>query len=188
MSKSLKYRADKRSLSVFEHNIADYTEREQVWATVLAKQWEATVIDTGVDSTGSLIKDKLPHYNQDKIFKIGDLEIPVDIKCIPLHITKFHTFKAFDLENCLKKNARIMVPLLDRYFIYKLDAIKRIIDEKIGYGVYHSFAANKPSYRVMQKERNQMIDSGSVFEDFWKEEAKEIIQKNINILDRKKAS
>jgi hypothetical protein len=180
---------DKRSKKVFQHNIKDFSNREQYWMKIYVAELEAQgkkvrVFDYGVDNSGKLITGTLKNHNADNILIIDNKEYKIEIKTIP-ETSPYFTFKTFLLTQYLKQEAYILVPRKTLYYLISPQAIKQMLldlESKIHYG----FSPNDPSVRCYPKQMNEYVNNGDIVKKEWGDKAKKLINKHAGILFKKK--
>lgn len=193
MGKSLDFRKDNRSKEVFGQNIEDYTERERCWSIALRHDFVnrgmlCDIKETGVDNTGALIEGNLKNYNADKTFVFKDgHKLLIEIKTAPEYLKNFFTFKVFSLKECLKQQARIVVPRIACYYLFGLDSIEHMLT--LPAKIYEKFSPNDPAIRIyMDTHMDSMLKNQSVLKREWTVKAKKYIEENKDLLTRDKAT
>jgi len=103
---SLAFRKDVRTVDEFAADIRQFTANENLWGQIINidlqhKGFSCTVRDHGVDSTGSLITEKLENLNADKQIVFSDSDVlSVEISAHRYTPPKTFTFKTDKLLRC----------------------------------------------------------------------------------------
>lgn len=188
---SLDQRKDIRTVEVFADNLEDFTEREMLWGIALRYDFTergnpCSIEECGVDNTGKLIEGRLPNYNVDKIFKFLDgKQVQIEIKTIGEYVKNFFTFKAHSLRNCFEKNAFLIVPRSNSYYIFSPSACK-LLYENYPHKVWDNFWKGGLSVRIFSNEIENLISNKIIKKRDWTNKAKSFIKHNYSELFREK--
>lgn len=188
---SLDKRKDIRTVEIFEHNVEDFTEREMLWGIALRYDFtergnSCSIEECGVDNSGRLIKGRLPNYNVDKIFRFLDgKEVQIEIKTIQEYVKGFFTFKAHALRNCFEKNAFLIVPRSQNYYIFTPKTCKFLYKEYT-HKVYENFVKNELAVRVYSNQIERFTKEGKITKRDWTNKAKSFIKQHYIELFREK--
>ncbi len=191
MSNSVNYRKDIRSTEVFQSNIKDFTEREQIFGEAIRMDFEhrlgapVRIAENGVDNTGEFIPGNLDNHNADKVLYFTNRDpMLLEIKTIPEYCT-FMTFKSFCIKNALRDKVFILVPRLSDYYMLGSRALEWIIGN-VQEQIHFKFSANDPAYRIYENDIAKLIKDGCITYNQWSQPSREFVDQNKHILTRKK--
>ena len=187
---SYRHRRDLRSDEVFEDNMKQTTRQERFWAMqVLMAEFRARgkvveVFDYGVDNTGEIIESKLENTNADYLFIIDGKEYRIEIKTIK-EWCQCYTFKFELMKKYVEQKAVMLVPRRYVYYTISVAAIQEMLSN-FRPRIWRGFSPNDRAIRIGQSDMDDYVSRGLVKKRAWSPEAREIIEKNYEMLFEEK--
>lgn len=191
MTISLDFRKDNRSTEVFQQNIAEFTQREQIYAEALRLDMqsrlkkEIKIRNNGVDNSGGLIEGNLHNHNVDMCFDIDGKDWYFEIKTAPEYCDSFYTFKVYSLQQTLLQNAKLVLPKLGFYYIFSKPAIQWMLNLK--HSIYPRFSPNDMAVRIMASQVNDLYNSKMLIFREWSPLAKKLVNQHKDFLLQEKS-
>jgi hypothetical protein len=184
---SLDSRRDIRPVKTFAANVADFTNRERLWAEAfrlhLLDAGSDTVVieDHGVDNTGGLIEADAAFYQVDKNFVIDGQSKLVEIKTVPETNLNYITFKVNSLRACVEQDASILVPRKTHLWFFTPTGVSFMLAHNRP-AIYAAFSPNDPAIRLWMNVLPQYVELGLAYTVAWSAAAQQFVDQHTDVL------